>query len=324
MLVERIHEIKLCGRNISHYIKIGLRVNRGDIIYIETSKLHISSKEEVYAECSYCLEIKKTTFQIYKRCKKGFVCSSYCKIHKTTKNLFDNTGLKNYSQLDSVKLKKINSSMSKFGVENVSQSKCVRDKVTDTVLKKYGVTHISKNEEIKKKKEINSIEKFGFKTPLQNEAVKLKIINTIRVKYDDEYMTNISQSSEVMDSKVMTGFKSRVYEMPSGKKVKIQGYENYCIEYLLKNGYEECDLVIGNKEIENYIGKIYYKHKNKNNRYFPDIFIPKENKIIEVKSDYTMTLNTDLIIKKMDACIKASFEYFFYIFDIKGNLSYIL
>lgn len=39
--------------------------------------------------------------------------------------------------------------------------------------------------------------------------------------------------------------------------------------------------------------QIMYILKGKNKRYFPDIYIPKENIIIEVKSDYNSNIEVD-------------------------------
>ena len=62
---------------------------------------------------------------------------------------------------------------------------------------------------------------------------------------------------------------------------------------------------------------------NKKHRYYPDLYIPKDNLIIEVKSQWTYNsqqkwYNTNLL--KRQACIAAGYKFKFMIFDKDGNL----
>jgi len=84
------------------------------------------------------------------------------------------------------------------------------------------------------------------------------------------------------------------------------------INYLL-NQYEEGDLVIENKEIENEIGFIRYPNENKLSRYYPDIYIKSENKIIEVKSEWTFKIHKKLNLLKQKACIENGINHEFMI-----------
>jgi hypothetical protein len=53
--------------------------------------------------------------------------------------------------------------------------------------------------------------------------------------------------------------------------------------------------------------------------YFPDIFIPVENKIIEVKSTWTFNKKNQIVIAKCKACILSGFNIEVWIYDHKGN-----
>lgn len=57
---------------------------------------------------------------------------------KTT--LFENYGVNHNSQIDSVKLSKINKSNEKYGTNNVSQSDIIKKKKQDTFMDRYGVS----------------------------------------------------------------------------------------------------------------------------------------------------------------------------------------
>jgi hypothetical protein len=61
--------------------------------------------------------------------------------------------------------------------------------------------------------------------------------------------------------------------------------------------------------------EIWYFKDDKQHRYFPDIFIPAENKIIEVKSNYTLWSSKTVNYQKRDACLKLGFLFEFWIFS---------
>ena len=301
-LIEQTHQIKIYGRNISYYKKIGYNCVYGEIITVTSSNLNPSTSERVKCVCSECGKIVDVPFKQYMNCKKGFVCSSKCKMRKTNRNLKDEFGVTNFSQLKEIKEKKKQSAIKKYGVDNISQSKEIKEQKKQSSLRVYGVDNISQSEIIKKQKITTCKLHYGVEYALQSTKIKNKIIKKLQLKYGDN-ITNISQVAEIMDKKFLTGICAKKYTLPSGRIVSYQGYEHYGLQYLLANGYVEDDIVIGNKEIENIIGKImFYDLKvNKNRRYFPDIYIKSENKIYEVKSTYTIKLNVDLIKMKEDA-----------------------
>lgn len=74
--------------------------------------------------------------------------------------------------------------------------------------------------------------------------------------------------------------------LPSGRIVKIQGYEPQVLDELLKT-YVENDIVIGVKEMNKTIGQIKYEFEGRLKTYYPNFYIKSENKIIEVKSQWT-------------------------------------
>jgi len=75
--------------------------------------------------------------------------------------------------------------------------------------------------------------------------------------------------------------------------------------------YDESDIIISNKEITENIGIIYYEKNGNTHKYYPDIYIKSENKIIEVKSVYTYEKDLETNILKMNACINAGFKFEF-------------
>jgi hypothetical protein len=318
-LIEQIHEIKLYGRSLSFYRKHGTDYKYGDIIKVNSSELCPTSRVIIKCICSECSKIFNITFYQYLRMSEKTVCSGKCRMIQTKRIFMKRYGIDNISKLESVKTKKKNKAQIKYGVDNISQSDIVKNKKIDSAMKHYGVDNISKAVEIKNKKINTSRKHYGVDYPFQSKEIHDEHIKIIQEKYGNN-ITNISQVSEIMDKKYLTGICGKDYTLPSGRKVRIQGYENYGIEYLLNNGIDEKEIIIGNKQIENEIGLFFFydTKKKKNRRYFPDIFVKFENKIYEVKSTYTMKLDVDLINMKKQSVIDKGFNFEFLVFNNKG------
>lgn len=110
------------------------------------------------------------------------------------------------------------------------------------------------------------------------------------------------------------------FVLPSGKIVKIQGYEPVVLEQLLQE-YDENDIYIGVKEIFNEIGKIAYMQDGKAHSYYPDFYIKSTNTIIEVKSTWTYEMWKERNELKKQACINAGFNFKFIILT-NANIKY--
>ena len=102
------------------------------------------------------------------------------------------------------------------------------------------------------------------------------------------------------------------YILPSGKIVKLQGYEPKALTELLTI-YRENDIIIGVKDINGNIGKINYMYENIEHRYYPDFYIKSTNTIIEVKSQWTYDKWKEKNELKKMACLKAGFDFKFII-----------
>lgn len=105
----------------------------------------------------------------------------------------------------------------------------------------------------------------------------------------------------------------------SGKIIGIQGFENLALDELIKIYKINENNILTSKR---YMPKIFYKLKNKAYRYYPDIWIKPENKIIEVKSYYTY--NKELIknINKALATRKLGYDFEFWIYTPESKNIY--
>ena len=104
-------------------------------------------------------------------------------------------------------------------------------------------------------------------------------------------------------------YKFKDYTFPSGKVVRIQGYEYKTLDFLIDIGVRESDIIVG---MEN-VPKISYKYRNNKHIYFPDCYIKSLNTIIETKSTWTFRHGLYKNIAKMEACRKKGYGFQFYI-----------
>lgn len=106
--------------------------------------------------------------------------------------------------------------------------------------------------------------------------------------------------------------KYKEFILPSGKMIKLQGYEPQVLDDLLNYFLEE-DIVHGAKNINNEVGSINYFYKEKERRYYPDFYIKSLNMIIEVKSMWTYNMWIEKNLLKKRACLEMGLNFEFVI-----------
>jgi hypothetical protein len=200
--------------------------------------------------------------------------------------------------------------MERYGVEHPAHTQQFKDKLKNTCLERYGVEHNSQTQQFKDIFKETCIKRYGVDNPNKTKEVRDKIKNTCLERYGVEHP---AQCKEISEKTQKNAKRYKEYKMPSGNIRKVQGYEPFALDILVKT-YEEDDIKTDRKDIP----RITYTINGINKYYFPDIYIPSENKIIEVKSTWTYTCKLDNIQQKMDAT-KEKYNYEIWIFDSKGN-----
>jgi hypothetical protein len=200
--------------------------------------------------------------------------------------------------------------LDKYGVEHISMSNLIKDKNKQTCLDKYGVEYFFQSDNFKLKCKKSCLDKYGVEHISMSNLIKDKSKQTCLDKYGVEHF--------VM-SKTFTqnSFKYKPYEFKNGKTVNIQGYEPFALK-ILENIYNPDNILTGLE-----IKPIKYKYKNSKKTYYPDIYLPSKNLMIEVKSNYTYTCEIVKNICKKLSCIKQGFNFEFWIFDSKGTLNIV-
>ena len=177
-------------------------------------------------------------------------------------------------------------------------------------LEKYGVKNPSKLEEVKKKIRKTNIKKYGTEYGFQSKIIKEKIKKTNLEKYGVE---NQSQRIEIQKKQKSSCYHNlKKYTFNTGEIVNVRGYEPKALKLLELQGYTYNDIEIETLQIK-------YKYNDKNYYHYPDIYIPNENRIIEVKSDWTFKKENN--IQKKISSIEQGYLYEFWIFDSKGKLT---
>jgi len=178
--------------------------------------------------------------------------------------------------------------MNKYGVENAAQNEGVKKKINDSFQTKFG-GHPKRNKEVQEKWKATCLEKYGGH-PNQNIDVQAR--------------------SEA------TSFKHKDYVMPSGKIVKIQGYEDRALDELLQM-FPEDEIAVGRANVPTVK---YVCNEGVNRTYFPDFYIKSLNTILEVKSEWTIRLSTCRLKEKANAVVKAGYRFEVWVYNVKGDV----
>lgn len=256
-------------------------------------------------------KIQRTNLEKY-----GNICSLQGTEQKImVKNTFINKfGVKHPLKNKDIINKIQSTNYKRYGGKSPYSDPEIQAKCTQTNLKRYGTKCPLQNLEILSKIKETNIAKYGVDHPTKSEVVKNKIKETCIRKYGVEYP---QQSLEIQHKSQCNAKKYKLITMPSGQQRRVQGYEPYALKHLLKQYSEE--QIISDRQ---YIPKIKYSFNEKCKYYFPDIFIPSENKIIEVKSTYTYKIDTQKIKIKADATKEQGYSYEIWVFNTKGEIEF--
>ena len=158
---------------------------------------------------------------------------------------------------------------------------------------RHGVEHNFQAGELRDKRKETFLAKYGVEHPAQNLEI---------------------QAKSEKNSK-----KYKEYKMPSGIIKKVQGYEPFALDELIKS-YTEEQLKTDRKDVPH----VEYIMEEKKHFYFPDIYIPHENKIIEVKSTWTFNKKNDITMAKAKSCKEKGYCFELWIYDGKGGKQVII
>jgi hypothetical protein len=199
-----------------------------------------------------------------------------------------------------------------IGKENYFQCEIIKNKIKDTNIKKYGVEYISQSEIIRNKVKETCLKNYGFEHQSYNKTIQEKITQTNILKYGVEHLM---KNPEYLENMLKNAFKFKNYTLPSGKIITYQGYENLALdELIITEKMDESDIITGCKNVPEII---YLDENNKTHIHFVDIFIPSQNKCIEVKSTWTFAKCNVLL--KQKAAKELGYKYEIWVYDRNHN-----
>lgn len=305
---------KICGKEFSN--RLGSHIQVHNITIQQYYDLYISNNTEKY--CPICG--KPNTF---KGLTKGYTdhCSLLCSrkdIH--VKEKVKQTTLRKYgaenvyaSEYGKAKIKETN--LRRYGVENPQQNKKIREKTKQTVIEKYGCTDYRNSKQVKQAKLIKygsenptafgstlykqgMINKYGVDNPQKVKSIKHKTEQTCLRKYG---VRNPAQNLEIHQKSEKQHYRYNEINFDSSWELAVWIY-----------------FTDNNIKIEREPIKLPYKDNKHNlHYYFPDFRI--YGQLIEVKANwrlqrlfgtnkYKCMLNNNVIIWS-DDLIQPFLEY---------------
>lgn len=299
-------------------------------------------------ECSHGNDRKYLTFSRgYGYCARAEKCQ--CQKDDNSIASQRHWAQKTKEHKDEINQKRNKTNLEKYGVENIGQSqraidsrkktysdpekvKLIGERIKKTKLEKYGDENWVNSERRKK----TCLEKYGVEEHLSRPDVWDNIRNTNMKKYGVPYVSmddtirdkqkatllknyNVehpNQNISIFKKAQSTSFKKKIYEFPSGRVEYVQGFEPQALNILMnKEKIKEHDIYVGEE-----VPIIRWSDQNGKPRvHYPDIYIKSQNRIVEVKSTYTIRSKKELLIRK-EFAEKEGYIYNIYVLDVKGNI----
>ena len=267
--------------------------------------------------CSNCVKIEKykkvkeTNLNKYGVSNPNKLLSIREKIKETNLNKY---GTEFSFQNENIKSKIKDTLIERYGVDNPNKCPKIRKKTEETCLKKYGCKNPNSNIEVRNKIKHTCFEKYGFEHPSQHNDIKIKTQETFLKKYG---VKNPTQHPEIAEKASNNSYQIKIYTFPSGNTIRYQGYEHLALDEIIhKDQIDEMDIV----NSKNKVPTIWYTTDDgKDHRHYVDIFIPTQNRCIEVKSEWYFNEGKDIIMLKQKAAKELGYKYEIWVYNKKGE-----
>lgn len=318
----------------------------------EVERYHRCDTHELYSlhQCPKCVVQKREATMIARHGVRSALHSKTI-MEKKNETCIDRYQTKNPATLDEMKQKTMDVNLKKYGVKHTLQVQALRDKGKKTMMEKYGVEHALQNPALLQKRVQTNIEQFGSEAPLQNKDIleKRKKTNLERYQVEELFKSKTIQNQiqrtlqeryqvdaplqnaeirakkdatclerygnsvimhvpELFERKTVNSFSKKTMVLPSGNNMIYQGYEDVAIRELLKTHSEE-EFTNDVKQMPAFV----YSLHGKNHRYYPDLFLPKEGRFIEVKSPYTYLHQREVNQIKRECILQQGYAFEFWI-----------
>lgn len=222
------------------------------------------------------------------------------------------------TEKDKLKIKEIRkqTNRQRYGVDYTTQSSQMMNKSMITKKERYGNEYYSNP--------IQTSNSWKAKTPDELNRIADKKRTTCLKRYgvENTFFLPVVRAKSAISNSI-----GREFALPSGKIIRVRGYEDVAITKLLTE-YTENELIVDDT-LATYNLPIFKYSDNKKHllKYYPDIYVPKENKIIEVKGTWWWDGNgqekyksrLEKNLKKRKAVLDAGYKYEVWLFEDRKN-----
>jgi hypothetical protein len=114
-------------------------------------------------------------------------------------------------------------------------------------------------------------------------------------------------------------FKRKDFQF-NGRTIQVQGYEGLALTYIVSQALASPDDI--KMQTDDGFKVFKYKLNGKVRTYLPDFYVPRQNRVVEVKSNYTLAGSADIWetnCAKAKIVLASGFKYSMLVFDAKGS-----
>jgi hypothetical protein len=217
------------------------------------------------------------------------------------------------------KAKSVDTFIANCGYENISQSPVAKEKKRLTCLKNHGVDHPQQSAKVRKLTGKNNLRKYGHKNVSSVKEFQDNRTATMIERYGSE---NAMGNAELRHLAASRGAASRgrLKEYTLGKRVVgVRGYEPQALNWLLANTKLSPSSIC--VDTEGTVPRFNYYHEGDQHTYYPDFYIPKQNRVVEVKCIWTFLKTSRELLRikrKRNSAITDGYSFTFMLMDEKG------
>jgi len=250
------------------------------------------------------LKFKNTMMEKYGVCNISSLDSNKDKVRATNLKRYGASTFIHSKAADttSINKKRIETNVKKYGCQNTFQiEKSIKNKLKNNQ-EKYGVDYVLQSKEYMEIRKQYFIDNYDVENPSQLPGHFEKFKSTSLLKYGTEHPM---QNPTVLEKNQKSSFRRKEFEWKTGEISIVQGYEPIVLSELENQGYQFNEILTSPKDMP----EILYKLDGKEHRYYPDIFIPKDNIIIEVKSEWSLNLQKEKNQAKFKAVKELGYDF---------------
>ena len=168
--------------------------------------------------------------------------------------------------------------------------RCAANRIKRDCVAKYGVEYHFQRPEIKRKRQRTMVRLYGKKHALQNK--------------------------ELFDKMQVSSSRRKLYVL-GRRKIQVQGYEPQGLDFILSKGVKPKDIEagVGNPNMPT----VDYWYKGMWRVYYPDIWLPRQNRIFEVKNSDNYRRDHKRNMLKEKACIEAGYNFTWLVMSKSGE-----